>query len=184
MGCEMTFHKRRTAWQHAVIAAVLSLCGGRAAIHADEIPDFVRDIQPILQQHCHACHAGEAAESGLRLDIRSEAFRGGDGHGPAIIPGDAAASPLVRFVRSDEPDEVMPPPDADVPPLTTEGKALIAAWVAAGAEWPEGVDTAVLADRRDHWAFRRVQTPAVPQVQATAEAPRSDRRLCARQARG
>ena len=71
------------------------------------------------------CHAGEAAESGLRLDIRSEAFRGGDGHGPAIIPGDAAASPLVRVVGSAEPSEAMPPPDADGPPLTAEGKALI-----------------------------------------------------------
>ncbi|NCV91494.1 MAG: hypothetical protein EBW30_01435, partial [Synechococcaceae bacterium WB7_3xG_012] len=36
---------------------------------------------------------GEAAESGLRLDIKSEAFRGGDGHGPAVVAGDAQEMP-------------------------------------------------------------------------------------------
>lgn len=131
---------------------------------AEGPPEFVRDIQPLLVQHCYPCHAGEAAESGLRLDIKSEAFRGGDGHGPAIVPGEPMASPLVRFARGDEPGFEMPPLEAEVPSLNDAERALLTAWVAAGADWPDGVDTATLVDRRDHWAFRRVSRPAVPVV--------------------
>lgn len=128
------------------------------------VPDFVREVQPLLVAHCYECHSGEAAESGLRLDIKSEAFRGGDGHGPAIVPGDAAASPLMALVRSDDPQEQMPPAEATSPPLSAEGKALLAAWIDAGAVWPDGVDTAVLEDRRDHWAFHTSERPALPAV--------------------
>ncbi len=32
----------------------------------------------------------------LRLDIRSEAFRGGESYGPSIVPGNAAESPLMH----------------------------------------------------------------------------------------
>ena len=50
--------------------------------------DFVRDVRPILQQHCYACHGEKKQKSGLRLDIKSEAFKGGDGYGPSVIAGE------------------------------------------------------------------------------------------------
>ncbi len=145
-----------------LIAVVLGSMAKQTA--AADAPDFVAEIQPLLVAHCYECHAGEAAESGLRLDIKSEAFRGGDGHGPAVVAGDAQASPLVQFTRSDDPQLQMPPPEAVSARLTAEQQALLAAWVDAGAVWPEGVDTAVLADRRDHWAFRPVVRPQLPDV--------------------
>ena len=138
-----------------------------------ETPDFVRDIRPLLDRSCAGCHSGEGAKSGLRLDIRAEAFRGGDGHGAAIVPGKAAESQLLRFARGDEPEMQMPPADANVPRLSADEVTLLAAWIDAGALWPEGVDRASLVDRRDHWAFRGVVRPAPPAVRDVSW-PRND----------
>ena len=137
--------------------------GGAAGALADP-PDFVRDIRPLLDRSCVACHSGEQAKSGLRLDLRARAFAGGDGHGAAIEPGQSGKSPLVRFARGDEPGMRMPPADASEPPLSPDEVTLLAAWVDAGALWPDGVDRASLVDRRDHWAFRGIVPPAPPAV--------------------
>ena len=48
--------------------------------------DLVRDVRPVLQRHCDRCHGAKRQKNGLRLDIRLEALRGGDGYGPAIVP--------------------------------------------------------------------------------------------------
>ncbi len=132
--------------------------------------DFVRDIQPILRQHCYECHGEQQQRSGLRLDLRSEAFKGGELYGEAILPGNPADSPLIQFVRDDEGDLVMPPDD---PRLSAEAIDLLTRWVEEGAVWPEGVDTAKLVDRTDHWSFKPVGPVAVPQV-ADSAWPRDD----------
>jgi len=136
-------------------------------------PDFVRDVRPLLAKHCLTCHSGELAKSGLRLDVKARAFAGGDGHGPAILPGRADESPLVQFARGDDPAMRMPPADADAEPVPPAGIATLAAWVNAGARWPDGVDTAQVADRLDHWAFRPVVRHDPPAVRA-AGWPRND----------
>jgi hypothetical protein len=164
LGKEGSLVKRGSRYVLLLLAAVswLTLTGlPCVSLAVDGPPDFVRDIQPILVNHCYPCHSGEAAESGFRLDIKSEAFRGGDGYGIAIVPGDAAASPLVRFVRSVDARLRMPPVDADTPALNSEQQTLLAAWVDAGAMWPDDVDTASLVDRLDHWSFHRVRPPEV-----------------------
>lgn len=131
--------------------------------------DFVRDVQPILQEHCYSCHGQEKQTSGLRLDIKSEAFKGGDGWGPFVIEGDPDASPLIELVSDDDEDSRMPPDDE---PLSAEQIATLTAWVQHGAVWPDGVDLAVLEDRLDHWSFQPVVMPEVPQV-ANRDWPRS-----------
>ncbi len=122
---------------------------------ADSI-DFVRDVQPIFETHCVSCHGQAKQKSGLRLDIKSEAFKGGDGYGPSIVAGSAAESPLFELVTSTDSDTRMPP-DGDPP----EGKGLsvseiriLEQWIEQGAAWPPGVDKASLEDRTDHWSFK------------------------------
>ena len=105
-----------------------------------QIPvDFVRDVQPLLKQHCFKCHSGDKREGGFRLDFRTEAIAGGDA-GVAILKGDSAKSPLITRVSGEEPDLVMPP-EGDR--LTATEIATIRAWI---TEDVVGVDSGVGAE--------------------------------------
>ena len=120
--------------------------------------DFVRDVRPIFEEHCHSCHGAEKQKSGLRLDIKSEAFKGGLDHAPDIIPKASGRSPLIRLVKGDDKDHVMPPKGER---LGVAEIATLTAWIDQGAVWPDGVDLAKLEDKRDHWSFKplRAQEP-------------------------
>lgn len=131
--------------------------------------DFVRDVRPILQRHCYSCHAAEKQKSGFRLDIKSEAFKGGDAYGPSIVPRIAKESPLVQFVTDPDADVRMPP---EGPRLSPAEIATLTNWVNEGAHWPEGVDLARLEDKRDHWSFKPV-TNFMPPTTRNQDWPRS-----------
>jgi len=118
--------------------------------------DFVRDVRPIFQKHCYECHGEKKQKSGLRLDIKSEAFKGGDNHAPDIIAGKAKDSPLIHFITTDDEDELMPPKGK----LAAAEIATLTDWINEGAVWPDGVDLAKLEDRRDHWSFKPLDASA------------------------
>ena len=59
--------------------------------------DFSRDIAPVFQANCVACHGPAQQMNGLRLDSPERALQGGYS-GPVIKPGDSAASKLVLLV--------------------------------------------------------------------------------------
>lgn len=139
---------------------LLLLAGMGFPAAAAEI-DFVRDVRPIFQKHCYTCHGEEKQKSGLRLDIKSEAFKGGDGWGPSVVAGEPDESPLIELVSSDD-DVLRMPPEGD--PLTADEIATLTRWIEAGAVWPDGVDLAELEDRLDHWAFKPTSRPDIPQV--------------------
>ena len=71
--------------------------------------DFVRDVRPIFEKHCTECHGEKKQKSGFRLDVKAAALKGGDNHGPDILPGKAKDSPLIHFLNTDDEDELMPP---------------------------------------------------------------------------
>ncbi len=135
----------------AVVVAATPLRG-----HAAEV-DFVRDVQPVLQRHCYSCHGPEKQKSGLRLDIKSEALKGGDGWGPSLVAGQASDSPLIELVTSDDSDSRMPP-DGD--PLSAAEIQTLTKWIDEGAVWPDGVDQAKVVDNRDHWSFKPLAVPS------------------------
>lgn len=137
----------------AILIAVLLVITPKA--RALEI-DFVRDVRPILQRHCYSCHGEAQQKSGLRLDIKSEAFDGGDAYGPTLIAGHADESPLIELVTSPDADSRMPPKGA---PLTAAEIDTLTSWINEGAPWPEGVDLAKVKDRRDHWSFKPLSVP-------------------------
>ena len=89
-------------------------------------------VETLLVVRCLECHAGHDPQGGLALDDAAAFARGGQ-TGPAVVPGDADASLLVRAVRRQDPAVAPMPPDE---PLTGDEIALIEAWVAAGAPWP------------------------------------------------
>ena len=122
--------------------------------------DFVRDVAPIFQRHCHSCHGPDKQRSGYRLDVRDSALRGGELHAPAIVPGNSAASPLIRFVAGLEP-ELRMPQKGDL--LDAAAIGVLRRWIDDGAEWPDAAN-ATVADPLAWWSLQPLQQPAVPNV--------------------
>ena len=100
--------------------------------------EFVKDIQPILEFNCVACHRDGHKKGGLRLDEKDLAFAGGDS-GKGVVPGKPKES-LVWVVTSvSTNDERLMPPLNKNGPLKKDEIDLLAAWIEQGAEWPAGL---------------------------------------------
>jgi hypothetical protein len=119
--------------------------------------DFNRDVRPLLSDRCFACHGpdNEDRQAGLRLDRREVATSALDSGIIAVVPGDPAASEMVARVTTADPDLVMPPPEVGKPLKPAEAE-ILKRWIAEGAEY------------RGHWAFQRVERPALPEVRDDA----------------
>jgi hypothetical protein len=83
--------------------------------------NYDRDALPIFAEQCSACHDPKAM-GGLNLLTYATAMEGGN-RGPAILPGDAAGSLLVRIQQAaNHPGQ-----------MTEEELALIIEWINNGA---------------------------------------------------
>jgi mono/diheme cytochrome c family protein len=127
---------------------------------ADRRIDFAKDIQPLFADRCYGCHGPKKQESGLRLDVKENALKGGD-HGPAILSGKSAESRMVQMLAGIHPDLAQMPKKGDK--LTAGQIGLVRAWIDQGADWPQAVG-AETKDPRAHWAFRAPVRPPVPEV--------------------
>ncbi|HWB12323.1 MAG TPA: DUF1553 domain-containing protein [Pirellulales bacterium] len=134
---------------------------------------YLRDVKPVLRRRCFSCHGALKQESDLRLDTAAFILRGGF-DGPAVEPGNPAASRLIERVSATDPSQRMPPEGA---PLTAPEVAAIAGWIKAGAITPDNEKPQ--DDPRSHWAFR---APVRPRVPADRAANPIDAFLAARQA--
>ena len=110
-------------------------------------PDFNRHVRPILADNCLHCHGVDAAkrQGNLRLDDEASVLARG-----TVVPGNAAASPLIARIESTDPRRVMPPPDSHRS-LTEAQRRTLARWIDAGAKFDA------------HWSFVapvRTATPA------------------------
>jgi mono/diheme cytochrome c family protein len=92
-----------------------------ATAPAAQVATWDSTIAPILAP-CTACH-GENGSQGLDLTTYASALAGGAG-GPAIVPGDVAASLLLVKQTGEQPHYVQ---------LTPEQIEIIDDWIAAGA---------------------------------------------------
>ena len=135
-----------------LVATLISVWPAARNVVAAEPLDFESQIRPLLIKRCGNCHGPEQQKSGLRLDAKLAAFKGGDG-GPVIVAGDSAESELLRRVTTTDPDERMPPDGA---PLEKVAIDLLRRWLDSGAKWPEtDYDRAAARDPRlEHWAFQ------------------------------
>ncbi|MBI2686199.1 MAG: ankyrin repeat domain-containing protein [Acidobacteria bacterium] len=92
--------------------------------------DYEKHVKPILAQKCHSCHGEDVQQSGLRLDKRQNAMRGGD-YGPVINAGNSASSKLIRRVVSGDGGMQMPPTG----PLSAEEIGILRAWIDQGVDF-------------------------------------------------
>ena len=92
-------------------------------------PSYAANVQPIFAQYCFACHSGEGATKGVRLDGYEYALASGASH-PVIIPGDPSGSELLKLITGDYSPRV---PLNGPPFLTDQEIQTITSWIAAGA---------------------------------------------------
>jgi len=114
--------------------------------------NFNRDIRPILSSKCFHCHgpSDKSRKAKLRLDLEKSAFSERDGI-QAIAPGSLDDSEMWHRILSDDPEEVMPPPETKKP-LTKNEISLIKGWIADGAKW------------EDHWSYTSIKEPTLPEI--------------------
>src|SRR6266498_4952346 len=67
--------------------------------------DFNTQVKPIFNKKCITCHGGVRRKSNFSLLFRSEALAINKSGKPAIIPGDADHSEMIRRLTLKDPDE-------------------------------------------------------------------------------
>ncbi|MCC6291081.1 MAG: PSD1 domain-containing protein [Bryobacterales bacterium] len=154
-------------------AAFLLLGSALYAQTAQELEFFEKRIRPVFAAKCMGCHGPQASpvRAHLRLDSREGMRKGGDS-GPAIVPGDAAKSLLMKAVSYTDLDLRMPPTgklsDAEIADLRR--------WIDMGAPDPRTAAGGLAGSRqldvergKRHWAFRPVAKPAAKPEMAAGE---------------
>lgn len=120
-------------------AWVRSLLGGKTVATAVHVADpdvrqqrvFDDIVQPILAERCSECHGPVKRKGRLRLDTLEGLLRGGV-DGPAIVPGNAKESDMIRrLLLPVDSEDHMPPPAKPQP--TPAEIALLEWWIDNGA---------------------------------------------------
>jgi WD40 repeat protein len=102
-----------------------------AALHHPDPVSYEREIVPLLDAKCAACHSGSVRRGQYDVSSYESLLKGGK-HGVAVVPGKPAESLLIRSAgHAAEP--FMPPPKTD-DPLTPQELALLTLWVERGAK--------------------------------------------------
>ncbi|HUS07616.1 MAG TPA: PSD1 and planctomycete cytochrome C domain-containing protein [Bryobacteraceae bacterium] len=126
--------------------------------------DYVKDVQPLLQARCYGCHGPGQQMSGLRLDLKDAATRGGYS-GPLFQAGNGAGSTLIHRVSGDKGFSPMPPAG---PRLTADEIGLLRVWIDQGASWPAADSAVAVARKSSHWAFQPIPQPLPPRPSNSA----------------
>jgi hypothetical protein len=129
-----------------------------------DIDFFENKVRPIFVSNCYGCHSHDATslKGGLSLEARDALLKGGE-TGPAIVPGDPEHSLLIKAVRYGDADLQMPPKGKRLSPAQV---ADLVTWVQMGAPFPKvaPIFAKTYKSERDHWAFKPVKNPPVPDV--------------------
>lgn len=157
---------RRTAFVATILAVVVGATFAQESRNSAEerafgAVDFERDIRPIFDRHCAACHNPNKKRGGLDLSNRSAAVAGGSS-GPAVMPKKPEESLIISRLRSTDPDERMP---LAAEPLPDAVISLFERWIGEGAKWPR---SAVESKKEVHWAYRPPVRAKVPETKFDA----------------
>ena len=152
--------------------AIVGVTAPRVALAepVGNVPQFERDVLPILSAHCAKCHGARDPEAGLDLTSSAALMKGSD-EGPVVIKGSIEKSVLLTRIAAGK----MPPPKEN-DPLSKEEVEMVRRWIAAGA-LTAGVEIKASAsveappqvtdEDRNFWAFRPPVAAPVPQAHAS-----------------
>ncbi len=129
-----------------ILLFVLVACLSFLLVRKDTV-DFSTTVKPIINKNCISCHGGVKQQGGFSLLFREEALAKTKSGKPAIIPGNAAGSEMIRRLTLKDPEERMP---YQHPPLTKDEIEVLRQWVNQGAKWG------------NHWAYIPLEKTTVP----------------------
>ena len=105
---------------------------GNLALQQAPRVNFAKDVQPLLELNCVACHHEGHAKGDLRLDNKSDAFKD-------IVPFQPKKSKVYTSTTlAPDHDDLMPPKNKGGP-LSKEKIDLLRSWIEQGASWPDGI---------------------------------------------
>jgi Protein of unknown function (DUF1553)/Protein of unknown function (DUF1549)/Planctomycete cytochrome C len=126
---------------------------------------FEVNVRPVLVKNCFPCHTS-AQSGGLRVDSREALLKGGRS-GPAIVPGDAEHSLLIRAIQQEHASLKMPPAGK----LEEEEIAGLVQWITDGAKWPKGAEPLpayqLTEAQKTFWSFQPLTQPEPPKVNSS-----------------
>jgi len=120
------------------------------------VVSFVRDIAPILQRRCVACHGGDKAEGGWRADSLAALTQAGASGAESFLARHRAESEAFVRITSTDADLRMP---LDGEPLSNLEIDAIARWIDAGLPF-DGVSA-------DAWLVDQIPPPVHPAAPPT-----------------
>jgi formylglycine-generating enzyme required for sulfatase activity len=115
--------------------------------------DFARDVAPILEEQCLACHSATKAAGGLALVSRQALIERKE-----VVPGKPEASPLYVLAALPSSKAGAMPPGG--PQLIGDKLAVLKAWIAQGAAWPKGMglrNSVTVSPTDEHETVRRIR---------------------------
>ncbi|MFY0653936.1 MAG: DUF1553 domain-containing protein [Cyclobacteriaceae bacterium] len=126
---------------YAFIATILVCCNSEPQV------SFNKDIRPILNENCLACHGGVKASGGFSLLFEEDVYKETKSGKSPIVSGNAEKSEVIKRITHSNPDLRMP---FGKDPLSQEDIDLITKWINQGAKWEK------------HWAYIPPRTDIEP----------------------
>ena len=114
-----------------LLATSFAFAANLGCVCAEDAPvSFRRDVAPVFQRRCVACHGEESAKGGYRLDTFARLTKSGESELLPLVAGKAHDSELYRLLVEPDPNDRMPQ-KADA--LPKQEIALIERWIHQGA---------------------------------------------------
>lgn len=124
-----------------LIASTVGASGAASAKDSEAI-SFSKDIRPILSANCFKCHGPDDARDDKGKSLRKAGLR-------LDIDDNQDWKEVVSRIVSKDPDEIMPPPEANKN-LTLEEIEILKRWIKEGAKYEK------------HWAFVAPKKSPIP----------------------
>jgi len=129
-----------------------------AAFRLAADPVFEKDIRPLLDRHCAACHSAKSRTSGYSVETRESALAGGGKFGAAVVPGHPESSVLIKMLKG------------EISPAMPYGQPLGAAEIARVENWVKGLsaDSVKGGPAEWRWPFEKPVRRPPPAVRDAA----------------
>ena len=118
------------------VVSLVSSCAVTPSGNSEAERYFVREVKPVLQQHCLRCHNGALPAPALNLTSSEKAFQTRPDGKAYIVAGKPDQSLLLTAIqRMGTHPKMMPRTDLS---LTDDQIGMLREWIEDGAYWPAG----------------------------------------------